>query len=78
MAAAAGWGSVACRMWLQTAVRVGASPQGSWMRAAEPSVTEQDWPAGRRGGSEAWGKCLSGTFCVLHPQHENNQAEKGF
>lgn len=62
---AAGWGSMACRMRLESVALVGASPRGVLMQAAEQSVTEQGWPAGVKGDPEAWGIGLPGTFCPL-------------
>lgn len=38
-------GSQGCGVWRGTAGPPEVSPQGSWVKAAEQWVTEQDWPA---------------------------------
>lgn len=51
-----GWGSGGSEgytvLWGTTALAA-ASPQGSWVKAAEQWVTEQGWPAGGREHPEA-------------------------
>lgn len=78
-AVAAGWGSVARRMWLEPAVLVGASPRSFWMQAAELSATEQGWPAGGEWEILKPGEYVCLGHSVLHNVNiNNNQAERCF